>query len=66
MINTNFIKTEIGKRMMTQKEFSQLADIAETTLSRIMQTKSARPSTVIKIAKALDVDPAELIEESEV
>lgn len=47
------------------KAISDLRSVASSqTLTRIRQGDSIKPSTLGRIARALNVDPAELIEEA--
>ena len=52
------------RRALTQQELAEKAGISSNALNRIELSK-AEPhmSTLRKLAKALDVDPTELIEE---
>ena len=58
------LKTLRVRRALTQQELADRADVSSNTLNRIELNK-AEPhmSTLRKLAKALDVDPTELIEE---
>jgi transcriptional regulator with XRE-family HTH domain len=47
---------------MTQEELSQKSGVTEATISRLESGSAARISTVKKLATALGVQPAELID----
>jgi transcriptional regulator with XRE-family HTH domain len=54
------------RRLLTQEELAQKAGTTEATISRLEAgLHEARISTVRKLAAALDVEPAELIESQE-
>lgn len=63
-INTKKVDLLIAKKEMSAKEFSEHSNINETTLCRIRNGKQVpNIKTVGKLAKALDVDVAEIIEQ---
>ncbi len=53
------------KRVLTLRELSEKAGVSKDTISRIEREGTAYPSTIRKLAKALDVDPPELVPEEE-
>lgn len=56
----------LARKQMMIKELSQLSGIAESALVKIKKGKQIpRPATIGKIAKALDVDVTELIEQED-
>ncbi len=61
MYNIKKIKYLLLLKGINQKELSQLAGVAENTVSRFLVTGKARNETVMKIANALDVDIEELV-----
>jgi len=54
------------RKLLTQRELAELANVAQTTISAIeLGKQEPRISTVRKIATALGVDPEELIADSQ-
>ena len=52
------------RRALTQQELAERADLSSNALNRIELDKAEpRMSTLRKLAKALDVDPAEIVGE---
>jgi transcriptional regulator with XRE-family HTH domain len=50
------------QRALTQEELGEQAGIGKNTVNRLEQDKTdPRPSTLRKLAAALEVDPAELV-----
>lgn len=58
------LKRERERRVLTQKMLAQKAGVGYPTISRI-ENDHAEPhfSTIRKLAKALGIDPAELVKE---
>jgi len=46
---------------MTQQDLAETAGVSAGTVSRLMLTGRAKYTTIDKVARALDVDPQELI-----
>jgi transcriptional regulator with XRE-family HTH domain len=60
----NRLKALRIRRALTQEELAQRAGLSKNAVNRLEVDKAEpRMSTLRKLAKALDVDPAELIEE---
>lgn len=55
--------TEMAKKNLNQKDLAQKANLSKATVSYIVNGKSCADETVQKLAKALDVDVKELLEE---
>lgn len=53
----------MAKACMTISEIAEKADISEWNIKNLRSGKSIRPATFGKIAKALGVNPADLIKE---
>jgi transcriptional regulator with XRE-family HTH domain len=64
-VNVRRLKALRRKRVLSLRELSEIADVSKDTLSRIERTGTAYPSTIRKIAKALEVDPSELVPDEE-
>jgi transcriptional regulator with XRE-family HTH domain len=59
------IRAERRKQLMTQAELAAQAHISQKQLSKIENDEVDEPrfSTIRKLAKALGIDPSELVEE---
>ena len=64
-VNVRRLRALRRKRVLSLRELGELADVSKDTLSRIERTGTAYPSTIRKIAKALKVDPSELVPDEE-
>jgi transcriptional regulator with XRE-family HTH domain len=53
------------KRVLTLRELGEMAGVSKDTISRIEREGTAYPATIRKLAKALGVDPSELVPEEE-
>ena len=58
------LKKERERALLTQQELAELADVGYPTISRI-ENDHAEPHfrTIRKLAKALGIDPSELVKE---
>ena len=54
----------MAKNNLTVKELCKKANVFDGTLRNIKKTHNARPTTVYKLAKALNVEVEDLIEEN--
>ena len=64
-VNVRRLRALRRKRVLSLRELGELADVSKDTLSRIERTGTAYPSTIRKIAKALKVNPSELVPDEE-
>ena len=64
-VNVRKLRALRRKRVLSLRELGEMADVSKDTLSRIERTGTAYPSTIRKIAKALGVDPSELVPDEE-
>lgn len=64
--NKNVILLYMARRGMDRQELIAASDLPPRTLCSLLAGKSVRPKTLGKVAKALDVDPAELVIPEEV
>ena len=56
------LSTHRRRRGLTQRELGELAGVAHTTVQRLESLgRGAYPSTVRKLALALEVEPADLV-----
>jgi transcriptional regulator with XRE-family HTH domain len=60
-VNVRRLRALRRKRVLSLRELGERADVSKDTLSRIERTGTAYPSTIRKIAKALEVEPSELV-----
>jgi transcriptional regulator with XRE-family HTH domain len=51
------------KRFLTQEQLAAQAGVASATISRIEQGHDARITTLVRLARALGVEPRALVEE---
>ena len=61
-VNVGKVKDLRTERVMSLRELSEVAGVSKDTIWRLESGKStnAHPSTIRKLARALDVDPREL------
>ena len=62
-INPKTINRMMGAHLMTQEGLAHAAGVSRTTINSTLLKGSCSVQTVVKIARAFDVDPAELIEQ---
>ena len=54
------------QKVLSMRELEEMSDVSYNTIWRLETGKTgAQPRTIRKIAKALDVDPAELVKGEE-
>ncbi|WP_418538480.1 helix-turn-helix domain-containing protein [Phascolarctobacterium faecium] len=56
---------EMTRRGLTSQKLSEMAGLSRVTLSSVKRGASCSSGTVFKIAKALNKDPADLLETTE-
>lgn len=61
-ISKRRIAALMGAELLTQGALAELANVSRSTINTALLKGSCSIYTVGKIAKALDVDPAEIIE----
>jgi len=64
MVNNDKLIILMAKNNLTVKELCKKANVFDGTLRNIKKTHNARPTTVYKLAKALNVEVEDLIEEN--
>lgn len=60
-VNPKVIKRMMCEKLMTQQDLATVAGVARATINGTLLKGSCSTSTAGKIAKALCVDPAEII-----
>ena len=60
-MNSNYLKNILSNRNISIYKLAKLSDISDGRLNQIINNKTKKPqiSTVVKIAKALDLDDHE-------
>ena len=61
-IKAKKIIEKMSEKLMTQKALAEVSGVSRITINNTIHKSSCSIPTVAKIAKALGVDPAELIE----
>ncbi len=61
-VSVNRIRRLMGAHLMTQGNLAEVAKVSRATINSTLLKGSCSTQTVGKIAKALGVDPAEIIE----
>ncbi|MEW4415132.1 helix-turn-helix transcriptional regulator [Clostridium sp. AN503] len=61
-LNTRKIQLLMAKACINQASLAGLAGISRQTMSAVMNGRNCRPELLGKIAKALEVEPEEIIE----
>lgn len=64
-INRVKLILEMARRDMTIIKLAQLAGVSRLTVSSVKRGASCSAETVFKISKALNMDPADLLETTE-
>ena len=61
-MNISYLKTKLKTRNISIYKLSKLADLDDGMLNRIIKGKTTKPqmTTVVKIAKALDLNYADI------
>lgn len=62
IVNRQKLELAMARACMTSAELPKAAGLPRPTVQNAIVGKSVRPATAGKIAKALGVDPAEIIE----
>lgn len=64
-VNRSKLELSMARACMTSAELPKVAGLPRPTFQNAVVGKSVRPATVGKIAKALGVDPVDIIETEE-
>ena len=57
------LELAMARACMTPESLTEAAEMPRPTVNNVISGRSVRPATLGRIAKALGVDPAELIQE---
>lgn len=61
----NKLELALARACMTPESLSTAAGMPRPTVNNVITGRSVRPATLGRIAKALNVDPSELLEEGD-
>jgi len=64
MLPVNNLRTWRQRRALSQVDLSERAGVEQATIARIESRKTARPSTVRKLAEALEISVEQLMGQS--
>lgn len=59
------LELALARACMTPESLTAVAEMPRATVNNVITGRSVRPATLGRIARALGVDPAELIQEGE-
>lgn len=65
MYNTRFIKNELLKKSMSQKDLANETELCQGTISRILLTGRSSFDSIKKICSVLDISIDEILEDKE-
>lgn len=63
--NKKVVQLAMARACLSRRELAEKAGIPEPTLQRVINHRSVRPATLGKVARALGVDPLEIMEQEE-
>ena len=63
--NKKALLLAMARACVGRKEISEKAGMPEMTVKNVLDGRSVRPATLGKVARALGVDPLEIIEQEE-
>ena len=64
-IDKKAVQLAMARACLNRRELSEKAGVPEPTLQGMISRRSVRPATLGKIARALGVDPLEIMEQEE-
>lgn len=64
-VNRQKLKLAMARACMNSRELTEAAQLPRPTVNNVIVGKSVRPGTMGRIARALGVDVAEILEEFE-
>ena len=62
-VNSNKLRLAMARACMNTIDLSVKAEMPVQTINGVLRGRSIRPATLGRIAKALGVDPAEIVKE---
>lgn len=62
-VNKKALYLAMARACLSRRELSEKAGIPEPTLQGVINHRSVRPTTLGKVARALGVDPLEIMEQ---
>ena len=63
--NRNTLQVAMARKCMTLKKLASAAQMPESTVKNVLYGRNVKANTLGRVCKALDVDPAEVIESKE-
>lgn len=63
--NRKALQLAMARACISRRELAEKAEMPEPTLQNLINHRSVRPETLGKIARALGVDPLEIMEKEE-
>lgn len=63
--NKKALQLAMARACAGRKEISERAGMSEMTVKNVLDGRSVRPATLGKVARALGVDPLEIMEQEE-
>ena len=63
--DTNKLRLAMARACMNPQDLAKAAQMPAQTVNGVLRGRSIRPATLGRIAKALGVDPAEIIKEED-
>ena len=64
-VNKKALLLAMARACVGRKEISEKAGMPEMTVKNVLDGRSVRPATLGKVARALGVDPLEIMEQEE-
>lgn len=64
-VNSTKLRLAMARKCMNTADLSEKAEMPIQTINGVLRGRSIRPATLGRIAKALGVDPSELLKEEE-
>lgn len=61
--NINKLRLAMARACMNPQDLAKAAEMPPQTVNGVLRGRSVRPATLGRIAKALGVDPAEIVKE---
>lgn len=65
VVNKQKLELAMARACMNREEIAQKAKMPTMTVKNVIDGRNVRPATLGKVAKALGVDPVEIIETEE-